>query len=149
MSSVQTADAIQSPDQNSKQPVTPPPPAKTKTTGGNVAGAFVRTIINPLQLWTAARLQINRKAHRHSFDDAQLALYSKVLPSDFLHFGYFEQTDLKPEDMSLSDVTRARTPMPRKSLNWSARRMNPCWTLAAAWAGCHACSWTGDFSRRP
>jgi cyclopropane fatty-acyl-phospholipid synthase-like methyltransferase len=72
------------------------------------AGSFLGRAINPVQWVRAIRLQRGRKAHRHTFDDAQLALYAKILPSDFLHYGYFEDTQLRPEDMSLSDVARAQ-----------------------------------------
>jgi cyclopropane fatty-acyl-phospholipid synthase-like methyltransferase len=65
-------------------------------------------VIHPGHLYKAARLQIARKAHRHTYDDAQLALYSQMLPSEFLHYGYFEDPARRPEDISLSDVARAQ-----------------------------------------
>ena len=64
--------------------------------------------LNPLHLFKAARLQWNRRANRHAFVDAQLALVNKVLPSDFLHYGYFDNPDCQPEDMKLSDISRAQ-----------------------------------------
>lgn len=72
------------------------------------AGSFLGRALNPKQLVHAARLQMNRKSHRHTFDDAQLALYAQMLPSDFLHYGYFDDAGRKPEDITLSDVTRAQ-----------------------------------------
>src|SRR5689334_21122876 len=86
-----------------------PAPGRKKTfTGKAVARSLLGRLFNPVQLAAAARLQWNRKANRRSFDDAQLALYSQILPSDFLHFGYFGDPAVRPENMSLSDVTRAQ-----------------------------------------
>ncbi len=85
-----------------------PRPTPKKIKAGNVIGAFVRRAINPVQLWRAISLQWNRKAHHHTYDDAQLALYSKMLPGEFLHFGYFDQTDILPEETRLADITRAQ-----------------------------------------
>jgi cyclopropane fatty-acyl-phospholipid synthase-like methyltransferase len=87
--------------------VSPPPlPRKLKWT--DFAGRFAGRAINPAQWVKAVRLQRGRKAHRHTFDDAQLALYAKILPSDFLHYGYFDDPQVRPEEMSLADVARAQ-----------------------------------------
>ena len=87
-----------------------PPPQKSKKLKWTAfAGSFLGRVIHPGHLWKAVRLQRSRKAHRHTYDDAQLALYAQILPSDFLHYGYFDDPDRRPEDISLSDVTRAQT----------------------------------------
>ncbi|HZS49698.1 MAG TPA: hypothetical protein VFA54_02480, partial [Bryobacterales bacterium] len=52
-----------------------------------VVGSLAGKLLNPGQLSQAARLQLRHKVHRHSLEDAQLALYSRILPSDFLHLG--------------------------------------------------------------
>src|SRR3954463_7442471 len=88
-----------------------PPQATTgsaKGTVGRVTRRVVARVLNPLRLVEAAKLQIRRKAHRHSHDDAQLALYAQMLPSDFLHYGFFDDPDVQPEDIRLSDVVRAQ-----------------------------------------
>jgi len=51
---------------------------------------------------------MRRKAHRHVFDDAQLALYAQILPSEFLHYGYFEECAVTPDRMSLFDIGAAQ-----------------------------------------
>src|SRR3954470_18036697 len=79
-----------------------------KVTVGRVARRVVARVLNPRRLVEAAKLQIRRKAHRHSHDDAQLALYAQMLPSDFLHYGFFDDADVQPEDIRLSDVVRAQ-----------------------------------------
>jgi 2-polyprenyl-3-methyl-5-hydroxy-6-metoxy-1,4-benzoquinol methylase len=90
-----------------KELTQPPPRQKLKWTA--FAGSFLGRVLHPGHLWRAVRLQRGRKAHRHTYDDAQLALYSQILPSDFLHYGYFDDPTRRPEEISLSDVTRAQT----------------------------------------
>jgi cyclopropane fatty-acyl-phospholipid synthase-like methyltransferase len=65
--------------------------------------------LHPAHLWKAASLQYHRKANRRKFDDHRLELYNKILPSDFLHYGYFDDTTTVPETMSLSSITEAQT----------------------------------------
>jgi MPBQ/MSBQ methyltransferase len=64
--------------------------------------------LNPIHLFKAARLHWNRKACRHNFVDAQLALITQILPSDFLHYGYFDDLEITPEEMKLADIGRAQ-----------------------------------------
>lgn len=89
-------------------PCPSPAPAPRRLRWTDFAGSLLVRVANPVQWARAIRLHRDRKAHRHTFDDAQLALYARILPSDFLHYGYFEDPELRPEDMSLSDVARAQ-----------------------------------------
>src|SRR5947209_3019510 len=77
------------------------------------AGALFRSLLgrvfDPRELLAAARLHAGRKANRRSFDDSQLALYSKFLSNEFLHYGYFEDSTVQPEDISLAELGRAQT----------------------------------------
>jgi cyclopropane fatty-acyl-phospholipid synthase-like methyltransferase len=41
-------------------------------------------------------------------DDAQLKLYSEILPGDFLNYGYFDDPDIAPEKISLHDIQQAQ-----------------------------------------
>lgn len=82
-----------------------------KIKGWTVVARLLRRLLNPWHLIRAARLQMGRKAHRHSFDDAQLALYAQVLPDGFLHFGYFDDPLRRPEDIGLSEIGRCNTVM--------------------------------------
>lgn len=84
-------------------------PAKPqKIRARDAARSVVLRTLNPRHLFNALKLQLNRKAHRHSYNDAQLALYSQILPSDFLHYGFFEDPAIQPEDIRLSDLVRAQ-----------------------------------------
>jgi len=107
MSSVPATDsvALRSPVQIETQP----PIKRRKRTAKSIAGRVVARAVNPKRLWNAVKLQRNRKAHRHTYDDAQLALYAQILPTGFLHFGYFDDVTRTPEEMSLAEVLRAQT----------------------------------------
>ncbi len=65
-------------------------------------------IINPAHLLRAVRLQWARKREKRVYQDAQLALVAEFLPGGFLHYGYFDDPNLQPEDISLSDILAAQ-----------------------------------------
>lgn len=65
-------------------------------------------MLHPAHLWRAASLQWHRKANRRALDDQRLALYARILPGDFLHYGYFDDADHSPAEMSLADLIRAQ-----------------------------------------
>lgn len=64
--------------------------------------------------FSARRLRgARRAARRQKFvarvrDDAQLKLYGELLPGGFLHYGYFEDPQICPREISLADVERAQ-----------------------------------------
>ena len=74
-----------------------------------LAFSVLKRVANPVDLWRAGVLQWNRKANRRLFDDNRLIMYSKILPEDFLHYGYFEDLNRIPEQMSLADFTAAQS----------------------------------------
>lgn len=52
-----------------------------------------------------------RRGHRRTptvEGNAQLLLYSRILPSGFLHYGYFDDPDTAPEAVSFADLERAQ-----------------------------------------
>jgi len=70
--------------------------------------SVVSRVCHPKHLTHAFSLHRNRRKNRHHVDDAQLKLYSEILPKEFLHFGYFEDPGILPDDMSLNDVLDAQ-----------------------------------------
>ena len=40
--------------------------------------------------------------------NAQLLLYSRMLPGDFLHYGYFDDPEVVPEQIGFGDLHRAQ-----------------------------------------
>ena len=79
-----------------------------KISAGSLAGGVASRLFWPGHLWTAISLHRQRKANRRKFDDTRLALYSQILPSDFLHYGFFDDVTHQPEEISLHDITRAQ-----------------------------------------
>ena len=73
-----------------------------------VAKSIAGRLVHPRHLFRAASLQRNRKQTKRAYDDAQLALFARVLPTGFLHYGYFDDAEKKPEDISIADVHRAQ-----------------------------------------
>ena len=90
----------------------------TKATGNSAGAKRIRSadlakslmarMLNPQHLWTAARLHRHRRAHRRAPDDAALDFYSRILPDDFLHYGYFDDLTTRPEDMPFAEIGRAQ-----------------------------------------
>src|SRR5580704_8682290 len=79
-----------------------------KISGGTLARGVASRLLWPGHLWKAFSLHRHRKANRRKFDDTRLALYSQILPSDFLHYGFFDDVNQLPEEISLHDITRAQ-----------------------------------------
>jgi cyclopropane fatty-acyl-phospholipid synthase-like methyltransferase len=79
-----------------------------KLKASHLAKAVLGRAAHPGHLWRAVNLQRNRKRDSRSLEDTQLKLFSELLPSDFLHFGYFENPNVLPEDMALSHVVQAQ-----------------------------------------
>jgi len=69
---------------------------------------ILKRLFYPKHLYRIIQLQLGRKKKKRAFDDAQLKLFSKLLPGDFLHYGYFEDENIKPEDISLNDIYQAQ-----------------------------------------
>jgi len=69
---------------------------------------LLKKLINPVELYRIINLQRNRKKVERSRDDAQLKLYSEILKGDFLHYGYFDDISINPQDISLSQIYKAQ-----------------------------------------
>jgi cyclopropane fatty-acyl-phospholipid synthase-like methyltransferase len=65
-------------------------------------------LLSPAKWWKIYSLQKNRKRQDRAQDDAQLKLYNQILPGDFLHYGYFENTNIEPVKMSIQDIYDAQ-----------------------------------------
>jgi len=68
----------------------------------NIIKNILKRALYPNHLYKVLKLQRNKKrGHRHE-NDAQLKLYGKVLKGDFLHYGYYDNPNTLPEDISLN-----------------------------------------------
>lgn len=71
----------------------------SKPSVGSVIFSVVKRFVFPWHLWKVVSLQWRKKTQR-VFDDAQLKLYSKLLPGGFLHYGYFDNPAIEPMEIS-------------------------------------------------
>ncbi len=69
---------------------------------------ILKKLIYPWHLWRVIKLQRNRKRNARVYDDAQLKLYHQILPGDFLHYGYFDNKDIHPLDVSIRMIYQAQ-----------------------------------------
>ncbi len=65
-------------------------------------------LLSPKSLRHPINLSRNKKKKKRPHVDVTLKLFSKILPGDFLHYGYFEDVDRSPEDISINDMARAQ-----------------------------------------
>ena len=75
---------------------------------GSITRSVLKKIIYPRHLWRVIKLGREPKHRARAFDDPQLKLYAKILPGDFLHYGYFDDAKIQPQDLSLNDIYRAQ-----------------------------------------
>lgn len=55
---------------------------------------------NPLEWWRAWRYAHSQKGFDKARSDLELKFYSRILRNDMLHYGYFDDASIKPEDIS-------------------------------------------------
>ncbi|MCB0282187.1 MAG: class I SAM-dependent methyltransferase [Calditrichae bacterium] len=70
--------------------------------------SVLKRIFWPMHLWKAFQLSREKKNVSRSAEDPQLKLYDKILQTDFLHYGYFEDPEIPAEKISLHDIRIAQ-----------------------------------------
>lgn len=65
-------------------------------------------LLNPLKWIKAYRLKKQDGKYDKSKSDLELNLYSKILKNDMLHYGYFEDTEIAAESISIKSVEDAQ-----------------------------------------
>jgi len=58
------------------------------------------SFLNPVSWWKASRYARSQKGFDKSKSDLELQLYSRILNGNMLHYGYFDDTEINPEDIS-------------------------------------------------
>jgi cyclopropane fatty-acyl-phospholipid synthase-like methyltransferase len=69
---------------------------------------YLSPFINPLEWFRAARFKRENSKYEKSSYDLELYLYSKILTNKMLHYGYFDNPEIKPEDISLNMLEAAQ-----------------------------------------
>ncbi len=79
-----------------------------KLNGKWVRNYLFKTFFTPRNYLRFFKYLRNQQAPSTTLENAQLKLYSQILPGDFLHYGYFENPDVTPEEISLQDFFQAQ-----------------------------------------
>lgn len=69
---------------------------------------YLSPFINPLEWFRAARFKRENSRYDKSTYDLELYLYSKILTNRMLHYGYFADPEIKPEDISMNMLETAQ-----------------------------------------
>jgi cyclopropane fatty-acyl-phospholipid synthase-like methyltransferase len=75
---------------------------------GSIIRSALKKVIYPRHLWKVIQLERGKKRRERTYDDPQLKLYSEILPGDFLHYGYFDDLKIQPQDISLNAIYLAQ-----------------------------------------
>jgi len=65
-------------------------------------------LLNPIKWIRAHQLNKQNGKYDKSKSDLELNLYSKILKNDMLHYGYFEDTTIAPDTISIKSVEDAQ-----------------------------------------
>lgn len=87
---------------------TPANPRPRKLKAAAAAKSIAGRVFHPRHVVKAIKLQRGRRANKRVYDDVQLALLAQVFPGGYLHYGYFDDPDRCPREISLAEITRAQ-----------------------------------------
>lgn len=74
----------------------------------SAAVKIIKRVIYPTHSWQLLRRLGGVNGTGKALDDPQLKLYSEILPGDFLHYGFFDDTDITPDLICIRDLQRAQ-----------------------------------------
>jgi cyclopropane fatty-acyl-phospholipid synthase-like methyltransferase len=101
----------------------------------SIASGIIKRLLLPPHIFRVISLQRNRKKHDRAADDAQLKLYHDILPGDFLHYGYFEDPNIDPLDMSFRMIYEAQDNYGRKLTSLITDFENPVFDVGCGMGG--------------
>ncbi len=70
--------------------------------------SVLKKLINPIELFKAYMFHKKGTNHIKSSEDLELMLYSRIIRNDMLHYGYFEDTKIEPDCISIHDLENAQ-----------------------------------------
>jgi MPBQ/MSBQ methyltransferase len=70
--------------------------------------SIVKNFLNPVKVIKAICFHKKQKKYTRSGSDLELMFYSRIFKSDMLHLGYFEDTEIEQEDISINDIEKAQ-----------------------------------------
>jgi SAM-dependent methyltransferase len=84
------------------------PKSVKKVKNGTLVYDVLKRVFYPGHIYKVIKLQRNKNTTDRVFDDAQLKLYTTIIPGDFLHYGYFDDPLISPLDISLNAIFKAQ-----------------------------------------
>jgi len=109
-----------------------PPKSRRKT---KVLRPVAKRLLTPSHFAEFIRRLFRTKRKDTVFNNSQLSLYANILQSDFLHYGYFEDATIRPEQTSLEDLRRAQTRYSEKVVSLIVNREAPVLDVGAGMGG--------------
>ena len=98
-------------------------------------GSILRRLLTPWHALRVWRLERGRRRRTTVFDDSQLLFYAEFLPSGFLHYGYFDDPQQAPQDISLGALERAQHRYAEKLLELIKDRSGPVLDVGCGMGG--------------
>jgi len=96
---------------------------------------YILHFLNPAS-WIKAYFFANKNARfDKSTYDLELYLYSRILKNDMLHYGYFENINIKPEENSIAQLESAQIKYAENIINWIIDKKNPVLDVGCGMGG--------------
>ena len=85
-------------------------PASGTQRGGSSAKltSYFFDLLNPARIFRAVQFHRKQKKYCKVSHDQELRLYSEMLSNDMLHYGYFANAGIEPENLSFHDMETAQ-----------------------------------------
>jgi len=99
-----------------------------------IPALIVRRLFSPRHAVETLRRVFWKKKRNTAWNNSQLALYSGILKSDFLHYGRFEP-GTTPESLSIEEITRAQKRYSEKLLELIGPEHQPVLDVGAGMGG--------------
>lgn len=77
----------------------------------------ILSLLRPSRLLRAWRFRNKQGPYDRSASDLELQLYSRILTNDMLHYGYFEDPGIRPDEISIAEMEAAQERYARLLLN--------------------------------
>jgi SAM-dependent methyltransferase len=104
----------------------------------NLGASFkraLRGLLSPARLWRALRAHRARRTLSRTRSNEGLMLYGAVVRGDFIHFGYFDDPDTDPREISFADLERAQLAFAQLFLDRMHDRTRPVLDVGCGMGG--------------
>ncbi len=96
---------------------------------------LILPFLNPVKLYKAHQFRKKNPRNKRAAKDLELMLYSKILKNDMLHLGYFKDTNIAPENISIAQVEEAQMEYGRQLINQIKEKKLPVLDVGCGMGG--------------